>query len=1244
MVKGGDQTGRAAEYHFHKALNIMPQVRAVYREHSGDLTPNDVARSIGYIEGLLFISLRQRNVLSKAAQSFEQVMAPMSLVSALCQPDERLTWVADEGMERTGPLQSQLRWLVAMLKTGTDIVNAQAKLGKTNELDALIRGMREWTARLQEAAEAYDRLPKLPSNIQSDAHRALDQAVETHMTDIHASYKEWIENDIAKTTLRHIEPFLFHYPTTKSIGFSEESRITVEDHAKEIFGSLDLILGSMQDVEAAVKGIPTSTDDASWMVKEEQAVGAALSALHAPQISNALQTLLDKVQYLFENAKLQAIAAVFASIKPILDQYVASHKYLLDRFDALHASTASLLHRLSKSFIQIGTQGFCQPPEKSSDQQQGKDEKLESGTGLGEGEGAEDISKDIEDDEDLEELAQEQKGEREGSIEEQEDAVDMGDQEMQGESEEVGEKEDKGDESGDEGDDDVQSEVGSVDDLGPSAVDEKMWDDGGKEDDAKDKEGKEDVGTENQEEQVASEQKEKEKKEDGEDGEEEEKEEKKEGQEDEEMEMEGEDQEENVGVGETEKMDPHAKEEETLDLPEDLNMDGQDDEGKEDDDLGDMDMGDDLPEDEMDPDVDPGEPDTIDEEIGPEKEGEEEKDTTGHVEDEEQPPEDQEEEGDEPMDDDAIPLPDENVPEDEPRDTKDTDQADPNADAGAGNEANEEAHKNKKEEASASAANQDEGQEGDSSEQKQETTAEDGQLGQTAAPDAGGHGEQPEESKETQSFKKLGDVLEKWYNQQKQISEAREKEETQVQQIDKEVDMADADFEHLGDEEQQADTQALGTATEDQAKTLDHDMAMPMNEEEEKMPVRPEDNEEETTGADKDVEMEDAEEQQEQDPEAQQQQSNSAEGQPQAFVGEQKPFPDQEDQNMEDAVPLDDDTSSVSSADNIEAQLSLTHLDPTTMDPTSARALWLAHEAATHSLSQQLTEHLRLILAPTLATKLRGDFRTGKRLNLKRIIPYIASGYKRDKIWLRRSMPSKRSYQVLIALDDSESMAKSGAASLALKTLTLVTRSMAMLEVGEVSVVGFGDGVNVAHDFDKPFTSEAGVRVFEQFGFDAGKTNVRGLVDRSLELFKDARQRGASSAGEDLWQLMLIVSDGICDGHDEIQRLVRKAQEERVMIVFVIIDSSASENTVSDPTPKSSANPVAQPPAKPEQPKTSILDLQSAFFTNEGKLVRSKYMDSFPFRYYLVVRDVRELPGVLAGALRQWFGEVAGSV
>ena len=52
----------------------------------------------------------------------------------------------------------------------------------------------------------------------------------------------------------------------------------------------------------------------------------------------------------------------------------------------------------------------------------------------------------------------------------------------------------------------------------------------------------------------------------------------------------------------------------------------------------------------------------------------------------------------------------------------------------------------------------------------------------------------------------------------------------------------------------------------------------------------------------------------------------------------------------------------------------------------------------------------------------RGDYRTGKRLNMRRIIPYIASRFQNDRIWLRRAKQTKRVYQILIAVDDSSSM------------------------------------------------------------------------------------------------------------------------------------------------------------------------------------------------------------------------------
>ena len=61
-----------------------------------------------------------------------------------------------------------------------------------------------------------------------------------------------------------------------------------------------------------------------------------------------------------------------------------------------------------------------------------------------------------------------------------------------------------------------------------------------------------------------------------------------------------------------------------------------------------------------------------------------------------------------------------------------------------------------------------------------------------------------------------------------------------------------------------------------------------------------------------------------------------------------------------------------------------------------------------------------------MASKLQGDYRTGKRIAMRKVIPYIASGFRKDKIWLRRTKPSKREYQVMLCIDDSESMQNTG--------------------------------------------------------------------------------------------------------------------------------------------------------------------------------------------------------------------------
>lgn len=51
----------------------------------------------------------------------------------------------------------------------------------------------------------------------------------------------------------------------------------------------------------------------------------------------------------------------------------------------------------------------------------------------------------------------------------------------------------------------------------------------------------------------------------------------------------------------------------------------------------------------------------------------------------------------------------------------------------------------------------------------------------------------------------------------------------------------------------------------------------------------------------------------------------------------------------------------------------------------NAAALWRKYELLTTRLSQELAEQLRLVMEPTLASKLQGDYRTGKRINMKKV-------------------------------------------------------------------------------------------------------------------------------------------------------------------------------------------------------------------------------------------------------------------
>lgn len=136
------------------------------------------------------------------------------------------------------------------------------------------------------------------------------------------------------------------------------------------------------------------------------------------------------------------------------------------------------------------------------------------------------------------------------------------------------------------------------------------------------------------------------------------------------------------------------------------------------------------------------------------------------------------------------------------------------------------------------------------------------------------------------------------------------------------------------------------------------------------------------------------------------------------------------------------------------------------------------------------------MLVPTLIASFKGDYKSGKRLNMKKIIPYIASNFRKDKIWLRRSDPSKRTYQILLAIDDSLSMSQQNVGFFALQSMTTLSLAMSKLEVGQIGIAAIKNGLQLLHDFSKPLTPAESPFILSHFDFTHADSDSSDLVRR----------------------------------------------------------------------------------------------------------------------------------------------------
>ncbi|XP_041831629.1 LOW QUALITY PROTEIN: midasin [Melanotaenia boesemani] len=939
-------------------------------------------------------------------------------------------------------------------------------------------------------------------------------------------------------------------------------------------------------------------------------------------------------------------------LEPVLGIYSDLVRYYLAVSLGVHRSTGKLLSVLASIFTELAQKGFCLPQElmAAGDGEGATEFHDYEGGGIGEGEGTKDISDKIENEDQVEDSHQEGQEKEEqqdkGNIKAEDNAIEMSEdfdgQMHDGDENEAGE--DK--QSDTEEEDELEKKMGDLGEGQMDTLDERMWGDDDDEDEEESEEEESGQGMDQGESELVA-------KDDNLDSADPSKDQKNRDkeeplcEEEEKIHEQGDEREfDQNEVDPFHGQQDKVPEPEAMELPEDLNLDQDEEAGDDEDSKGDgedenaFSLDDKATEPEMkEQEQRDGGDEEMDQNQGEEENNQEPKieEEGGEKADEEdaaKKDEEEEREGSTGREDMTVPSQEGHEPK-EDKEGEDEEQPD-SAERKEHSTDGQTGEENVQSEMAVELA-------GEASEREQ--AKEEHGTGAADASQSEGHSSkltatlasQKQTRSKTQSFKRkpghadnersTGDYNEHINKRLRTVESNKDCSENRPSDAQQESDL----YEHINQGDTAYDTQTYDVANADQQKAAgpQKDQNEDQNEEDVAMETEHQDEELQATEA-KELKLEQLNDFKSSQKGAI---SGDMELQGEEEEGEEERWKDpqpKEERAMRSTestihtVPellLDVTQRAETDPDEIrkemELQLEAWHkLAPGTQEEEGAAAsMWHQYQTLTSALSQQLCEQLRLILEPTQAAKLKGDYRTGKRLNMRKVIPYIASQFRKDKIWLRRTKPSKREYQICLAVDDSSSMVDNHSKQLAFESLSVIIQALTLLEVGQVSVCSFGEQVQLLHPFQQQFNEQSGARILRLCQFQQKKTRIAQFLETSTKMFVSARQQIPGSVSSETAQLLVIVSDGrglFLEGKERVMAAVRAVRSANIFVIFVVLDNPNSRD--------------------------SILDIKVPIFKGPGELPEiHSYMDEFPFPFYVILRDVNALPETLSDALRQWF-------
>ena len=1217
--------------YYFRIIDLIPRLRNCVANPAEDIPVAGIERGMAMIENLIFSLITQRGPLQELAMNFKEVQALTDVLEKYCSSEGFIhDFSLHINLARARKLSKDLPKLIDYVISTLEIIDNSVST-KTDTLFLLEAKKRllSFDSYLVRLAVSDSKTEQETSNFETFLNEFVVQLRENRSKlnfFVFDTLLDWITRNSTLEGTPLEEP-----PLSERILTLQE----VDSALRRVYTSV--VISFQKVMEDGYESLDQEQDQ--WLSISSKTIFRHVRALRSGVVTSSISDVVHLLRGVdFNSNDAEMVRAMIKFTLPVIRNYSLLLGVVMSKACAHYVDLSQSTYILSNILYNLASKGFCSPEPPSEEVD---DKYLHEGTGLGDGEGVENASKDVEQDEDLTENAQtsnEDQKSRDEEDEDDQDAVEM-EGDMAGQLEDLSEQENNEEDMENQSEDqeELDEEIDNIDDDDPNAIDEKMWDKPPDED-VKEKTSDKSINNAADDGDVQAGEDQKDESGDSGDNDTHETQEGDKMEEDEPSEGEGEEdvglQEDEVKNEETQELDSNIQESEALELPDDMNLDQES--GDDADAGGEGDM---LDQDTVSSDGDEDENFEVDE--GPEHEKdnttEEEKEDAIDMASEDEATEGQEEadieveEAEENPEADREEGPDSDVDELAKQEFSDGEGKQMDAsETVEGLEGVEDDRQAENDADSGAATQQMSGSKASGADAKdvmeQEDIGESGNAQDVQMDDGKTHDESSDVSRleAKEALRQLGDSLKEFHRRRQEIREASERANEDKEDIPKANQRPD-EFEHVNGANTENDMQALGSATQEQLQHIDEDMAIDDGDDENDIEA---DNTQEEEGVPKqgdednsaDVGAIDEEDMVEQNmgEEEEDEQNDSNKATSGVFAGAKSNILEElESPNSDNIIKVEAANNDLD--DLIEEVDREVKLEPVNDVPKrrleESRALWRKSELATSELVSRLSEQLRLILEPTMATKLKGDYKTGKRLNMKRIIPYIASQYRKDKIWLRRTKPSKRQYQIIVALDNSKSMSESNCVKLAFDSLCLVSKTLTQLESGDLGIVKFGETIKEVHPLNQQFSNDSGAKVFQWFDFQDTGTNVKNLIAESIKIFENS----SVSHNSDQWRLEIVISDGICEDHETIERLVRRAREMKIMVVFVIIDGINSSESILD------MNQVNYVPDQNGIPKLEI----------------KKYLDSFPFEFYVIVHNINELPEMLSLILRQYFSDLS---